>query len=87
MNHSFRNMLIRIILLLAMLCLITNCNQNSNEPLTTKNATLVSEVNGPAGMVHVDDGGADGIPVIFLHSFAGDTTHWTAQLRSGCRAT
>ena len=79
MNHSLRNKLIRIILLLAMLCLITNCNQNSNEPLT-KNATPVGEENGPAGMVHIDDGGVDGVPVILLHSFAGDTSHWTAQL-------
>lgn len=28
----------------------------------------------------VDDGGSGGTPVLFLHSFAGDTSHWAAQL-------
>jgi len=37
-------------------------------------------VQGPAGELHVDDGGAGGIPVLFVHSFAGNTTHWNAQL-------
>ncbi|MEP7243535.1 MAG: alpha/beta hydrolase [Gammaproteobacteria bacterium] len=34
----------------------------------------------------VDDGGSGGAPVLFLHSFAGDTSHWAAQL-SHLRAT
>ena len=37
-------------------------------------------VAGPAGRLHVDDGGLGGVPVIFVHSFAGNTTHWAAQL-------
>jgi pimeloyl-ACP methyl ester carboxylesterase len=40
----------------------------------------IKQVNGPAGLLHVDDVGIDGVPVIFVHSFAGDTTHWAAQL-------
>jgi pimeloyl-ACP methyl ester carboxylesterase len=28
-----------------------------------------------------DDGGRGGLPVVFLHSLAGNSTHWTAQLR------
>lgn len=28
----------------------------------------------------VDDGGSGGIPVIFVHSLAGNTQQWTAQL-------
>jgi pimeloyl-ACP methyl ester carboxylesterase len=35
---------------------------------------------GPAGALHVDDDGAGGVPVVFVHSFAGSTAHWSAQL-------
>ena len=37
-------------------------------------------IQGPAGKLYVDDGGSGGVPVVFIHSFAGDTTHWAAQL-------
>ena len=38
-------------------------------------------IPGPAGAIYVDDGGGtDGIPVVFLHSFAGDSGHWASQL-------
>ncbi len=40
----------------------------------------IKQVKGSAGSLHVNDGGAGGVPVIFVHSFAGDTTHWSAQL-------
>lgn len=30
--------------------------------------------------LHIDDGGTGGLPVIFLHSAAGHTGHWTTQL-------
>jgi len=36
---------------------------------------------GPQGPLHVDDGGTGGLPVVFLHSAAGTTQHWAAQLR------
>jgi pimeloyl-ACP methyl ester carboxylesterase len=35
---------------------------------------------GPAGTIHVDDGGAGGIPVVFVHSFGGSSAHWSVQL-------
>jgi pimeloyl-ACP methyl ester carboxylesterase len=35
---------------------------------------------GPAGRLHVDNGGKGGIPVVFVHSFGGSTAHWSAQL-------
>jgi pimeloyl-ACP methyl ester carboxylesterase len=39
------------------------------------------KVDGPAGAIYVDDGGGkEGIPVVFLHAFAGDSMHWSAQL-------
>ena len=38
-------------------------------------------VQGPVGAIYVDDGGGkEGLPVVFLHSFAGDTSHWASQL-------
>jgi pimeloyl-ACP methyl ester carboxylesterase len=37
-------------------------------------------IAGPAGSLHVDDGGVGGVPVVFVHSFAGSTEHWAAQL-------
>ena len=38
-------------------------------------------VVGPAGAIYVDDGGGkEGLPVMFLHSFGGDSGHWSSQL-------
>lgn len=37
-------------------------------------------VVGSAGRLYVDDGGAGGMPVLFVHSFAGSTAHWQTQL-------
>lgn len=48
-----------------------------------------TEIMGPAGRLHVDDGGSGGLPVVFIHSFAGSSEHWTDQLehiRPGHRA-
>jgi len=40
----------------------------------------VRKVSGPAGALAVDDGGSGGLPVVFAHSLAGNSTHWAAQL-------
>jgi len=48
-----------------------------------------TQVAGPAGVMAVDDGGSGGLPVVFVHSLAGNSTHWAAQLghlRRGRRA-
>lgn len=37
-------------------------------------------VTGAAGALYVDDGGEGGLPVVFVHSSCGNTTHWEAQL-------
>lgn len=37
-------------------------------------------VTGPQGQLHVDDGGEGGVPVVLIHSAAGATPHWEAQL-------
>jgi pimeloyl-ACP methyl ester carboxylesterase len=44
----------------------------------TMNRTRVA---GPAGALAIDDGGRGGLPVVFVHSLAGNSTHWAAQLR------
>lgn len=31
-------------------------------------------------MLHVDDAGSGRLPVVFVHSFAGSSSHWKAQL-------
>ncbi len=37
-------------------------------------------VRGLAGLLSVDDGGRGGVPVVFVHSFGGNLSHWSAQL-------
>ncbi len=37
-------------------------------------------VEGPVAQLHVDDGGAGGLPVVFVHAFAGSASQWNAQL-------
>jgi pimeloyl-ACP methyl ester carboxylesterase len=37
-------------------------------------------IAGPAGKLHADDGGSGGTPVVFIHSLAGNTGQWDAQL-------
>jgi pimeloyl-ACP methyl ester carboxylesterase len=37
-------------------------------------------VEGPQGPLYVDDGGAGGTAVLLVHSGAGSTEHWAAQL-------
>lgn len=45
-----------------------------------KGGLLTGPLSGQAGRLHVDDGGKGGLPVVFVHSFAGSTAHWSAQL-------
>lgn len=40
----------------------------------------LSRVAGPEGTLNVDDGGTGGLPVVFIHSSGGNTTHWSEQL-------
>lgn len=37
-------------------------------------------VSGPAGALAVDDGGRGRLPVVFVHSLAGNSAHWSGQL-------
>ncbi len=38
-------------------------------------------VTGTAGALVVDDGGRGGLPVVLVHSLAGNSTHWARQLQ------
>jgi pimeloyl-ACP methyl ester carboxylesterase len=37
-------------------------------------------VRGPAGILAVNDGGRDGLPVLLVHSLAGNSAQWSGQL-------
>jgi pimeloyl-ACP methyl ester carboxylesterase len=37
-------------------------------------------VPGPEGYLQVDDGGFEGLPIVFVHSIAGTVADWSAQL-------
>lgn len=44
-----------------------------------------TRIAGPAGAIAIDDGGSmpqrkRGLPVVLVHSLAGNSTHWAAQL-------
>ena len=39
-----------------------------------------ARIAGPAGAIAVDDGGRGSLPVVLVHSLAGNSTHWAAQL-------
>ncbi|MEA2609343.1 MAG: hypothetical protein QOJ75_1586 [Chloroflexota bacterium] len=52
----------------------------------TTDTTAGRQIAGPAGDLHVDDGGAGGLPVVFVHSFGGSTRQWAAQLEHLRRA-
>jgi pimeloyl-ACP methyl ester carboxylesterase len=57
------------------------CDRSGNE-LEEREAmtTNVSSIRGPAGTLHVDDGGEGGVPVVFVHAYTGTASHWSAQL-------
>jgi pimeloyl-ACP methyl ester carboxylesterase len=54
--------------------------QQTTEKQQETDMTASGPVQGPAGTLHVDDGGTGGLPVIFLHSYAGSSAHWANQL-------
>ena len=51
---------------------------------------MTSDITGPTGRLHVDDGGSgEALPVVFVHAFGGSLVHWAdqlAHLRPGRRA-
>ncbi len=41
---------------------------------------MALSIDGPAGQLHVDDGGSGGMPVLLIPSYAGSVSHWRAQV-------
>ena len=39
-----------------------------------------TDIRGLAGRLHLDDGGRGGVPVVFVHGFGGNLSHWSGQL-------
>jgi pimeloyl-ACP methyl ester carboxylesterase len=48
--------------------------------MTSPTRSTLDLVDGPQGLLHLDDGGAGGTPVLLVHSAAGSTAHWAPQL-------
>ena len=69
---------------------IFSCNQEKkvdDNNLTNKTMDSITTVQkhsnriqGPAGLLYVENSGVGNIPVIFLHSFGGSTSHWDNQV-------
>ncbi len=53
--------------------------QNSPSPSQTM-STKTFWLNGSVGRLFVDEGGSGGMPVVIVHSLAGNTTQWASQL-------
>jgi pimeloyl-ACP methyl ester carboxylesterase len=53
---------------------------NTMDTLSSTPGTQTT-IRGTAGYIYVDDGGTKGIPVLFVHSFGGNTGHWANQLQ------
>jgi pimeloyl-ACP methyl ester carboxylesterase len=68
----------RAALILATLLVAAGCGPKETEKPVE--ITSVTQIQGPAGTLHVDDGGTGGIPVVFVHGYGGDTEQWSAQL-------
>jgi pimeloyl-ACP methyl ester carboxylesterase len=61
----------------------------AGEEAQKKPQEAAGTVYGSAGKIYVDDGGAGGMPVVFVHSFSGSSAHWgeaLAHLRTTRRA-
>ena len=84
---AFLSTSFRSVLLLGALAPLIGCTGAPESDVP--DSAPVTRVQGPAGPLHVDDGGSGGVPVVLVHSYAGSTTHWAAQLahlRAGRRA-
>jgi pimeloyl-ACP methyl ester carboxylesterase len=77
MRFSKGLMLARAGMLVAGAALASGCEtEKSQESEMPKKDSAVA----PTLNLHVDDGGTGGLPVVFVHSFAGSTAHWSNQL-------
>lgn len=67
-----------------MLCFfLYHVDRKGEQQHIMKTSTLEHKSNriqGQEGFIYIDDGGVGNVPVIFLHSFGGSTSHWKDQL-------
>ena len=55
-------------------------NNDTMNTITSENKPM-QDIKGPAGNLYIDDGGnGEKLPVLFVHSFGGNTLHWENQL-------
>jgi pimeloyl-ACP methyl ester carboxylesterase len=40
-----------------------------------------NQIQGQEGNIYIEDGGSGGLPVVFTHSFGGNSSHWKNQLK------
>ena len=59
---------------------VAACGKKNDDSSKDVAAATTSLVKGPAGDLFVTDGGHGGLPVVFVHSFAGSSEHWKVQL-------
>ena len=65
----------------AILSVVVSSSAGCSRPIERERAGAIgTNIKGPEGRVHVDDGGSGGLPLLFVHSYAGSTKHWSAQL-------
>jgi len=69
------------LILLASMLMIFGCQERESEqPLRVERTIKKVWIEGPACKLFVDRGGSEGLPVVIIHSLAGNTTQWQPQL-------
>ncbi len=62
------------------MALLFGCKGDPKQDQVEDKATKQFWIKGAAGRIFVDHGGAGGVPVVIVHSLAGNTTQWQSQL-------
>lgn len=68
---------------LALLLIASLAACGEPDPPVVSPPAPVDQVTGPAGSLHVNDGGSGsggGVPVVLVHGYGGNTEQWLAQL-------
>jgi pimeloyl-ACP methyl ester carboxylesterase len=77
-----RNLIFASVLALLSACGPTDKQSENQTPADNMQTEAKRDIiAGPEGMLYVDDGGSGGLPVLFLHSFGGSSSHWDNQLQ------
>ena len=72
-----------VLLALALSALLLSCTRPADGGQASKPSVAPPSIRwakGSAGKLRVDDGGAGGLPVLFVHGLAGSKAVWSAQL-------